>query len=204
MVAVASLVPVLHLALDPASAVRDLPMARIVDEVREIWRPHMNIVWGNGPETLASGQTVGVLITDAPPPARDTGAPSLGWIEFFGEGRPADRVAVSISGARAMLETGTWLGRPLKTLPPDVRQLFIVRALARALAHEIGHYVLRSKAHPSGGLMRARFTVEDIMDGRRSRFRLTPPEQRQLAAMLSDRAPTPLASAGSASSQALF
>jgi hypothetical protein len=203
MVAVASLVPVLHLALDPTSAVRELPMARIVDEVREIWRPYMNIVWGNGPETLASGQTLGVLITNVPPP-RDTGAPSLGWIEFFGEGRPADRVALSISGARAILETGTWLGRPLKTLPPDMRQLFIVRALARALAHEIGHYALRSKAHPRGGLMRARFTVEDIMDGSRSRLRLSALEQQQLAAILSGRTPTPVASAAAGSSQALF
>ena len=43
------------------------------------------------------------------------------------------------------------------SLPHRLSDLFLSRALGRALAHEIGHYLLGTSRHTARGLMRARF-----------------------------------------------
>ena len=48
-------------------------------------------------------------------------------------------------------------------LLPDVQAQFRLRAIALAAAHEIGHFLLRTTKHARTGLMRAEFTVADIM-----------------------------------------
>jgi hypothetical protein len=44
--------------------------------------------------------------------------------------------------------------------------------LGRGLAHEIGHFVLRSRQHADTGLMAAGFTPDEVVWGDRSRFTL--------------------------------
>ncbi len=48
------------------------------------------------------------------------------------------------------------------------------RVLGRALAHEIGHYVLQSRDHARTGLMTASFQPYAVTFGPTSWFRLTP------------------------------
>jgi hypothetical protein len=50
------------------------------------------------------------------------------------------------------------------SLPDTLADLFIARALGRALAHEIGHYLLGTARHTSHGLMRARFTPQELVE----------------------------------------
>jgi Zn-dependent protease with chaperone function len=54
------------------------------------------------------------------------------------------------------------------------------RVLGRVLAHEIGHYVLRSPRHASGGLMASLQFADDLIALSRHRFMLTAPDRARL------------------------
>jgi hypothetical protein len=56
-------------------------------------------------------------------------------------------------------------------------------ALGRALAHEIGHYVLRTREHARSGLMRAIHPVPALIDTDRRRFTLSAGEILRVVAL---------------------
>jgi hypothetical protein len=58
------------------------------------------------------------------------------------------------------------------------------RTLGRALAHEIGHYILRSRGHSLTGLMRARRPVTDFMEAGRSRFGISGDEVARMQTVM--------------------
>jgi hypothetical protein len=62
---------------------------------------------------------------------------------------------------------------------------FIVgRVFGRALAHEIGHYLLRSRNHSVKGLMRALQFAPDLVGQDRQVFALSPDQVTQLHSVL--------------------
>jgi hypothetical protein len=63
------------------------------------------------------------------------------------------------------------------------------RALGRALAHELGHYLLARRAHSPTGLMREAFRPEDLADqGEGQRMRLAERDARVLGLRCAPRA----------------
>lgn len=56
-----------------------------------------------------------------------------------------------------------------------------LRVLGRAVAHEIGHFLLQSNTHAANGLMRARIDAQEFADPSRISFRLDQETQRQLS-----------------------
>ena len=66
------------------------------------------------------------------------------------------------------------------------RRTFLARALGRALAHEIGHYLLRSKEHTRGGLMKARHAAGDLFGPERRGFTVSPAERSAAVAWLAE------------------
>jgi hypothetical protein len=55
----------------------------------------------------------------------------------------------------------------------------------RALAHEIGHFLLRSRHHSAAGLMRARQSAYDLVSVDRRGFTLTAEEEARLLSVMS-------------------
>ena len=55
-------------------------------------------------------------------------------------------------------------GIPFAGLPHTLADLFLARSLGRALAHEIGHYLLPALEHTSRGLMRAQFAPHELLE----------------------------------------
>ena len=55
-------------------------------------------------------------------------------------------------------------GRPFETLPVRLADTIVGRALARALAHEIGHYLLGTATHSAHGLMRAQIVPQELLE----------------------------------------
>ena len=53
------------------------------------------------------------------------------------------------------------------------RRTHLARALGRALAHEIGHYLLASSEHSARGLMKAQLVANDLFGPSRGAFGLT-------------------------------
>lgn len=139
-------------------------LTEIVRTARDIWRPYADVAFDLASAETTSPGLLQLLITDRVSPVSE-GA-SLGWIEFV-DGRPSNVINVSTAAAAALLKASRWSG-----LPKNVQWIFLERALARAIAHELGHYLLASRQHTAQGLMRGQLTPDDIMQPRRSSYRL--------------------------------
>ena len=74
----------------------------------------------------------------------------------------------SITGARRIVEESNFRADGLPALRD--RRLGVV--LGRAVAHEIGHYLLRTNTHSAQGLMRAQIDAREFADLRSGSFRL--------------------------------
>jgi hypothetical protein len=178
--ALASLV-LLHLLVrvDAAAAIKPAMIGGIVAEARRIWKPYgvdVTFALPHGIETSEPDEEIRLLITDRlPPGTRGHGdVASLGWIEFLSPEQPASAITVSIAAALKLSDGVNWMERSFDRLPIVIQEQFLTRALGRAAAHEIGHYLLRSTVHARGGLMRSQFPADEMMDPRLTRFRLEP------------------------------
>ena len=70
---------------------------------------------------------------------------------------------------------------PFTSLPNIFYDLFLARALGRALAHEIGHYLLGTSRHAARGLMRAHFSPLELREfATRQRYGLDPVDRDAL------------------------
>ena len=56
--------------------------------------------------------------------------------------------------------------------------------MGRALAHELGHYLLASKVHTERGLLKASRTAAELFGTTRGGFQLDPSQRRQIAARM--------------------
>jgi len=193
--------------IDPRGANQGFRLPDVVDQVREIWRPYIDVDFadvGTGIALTASGlrgydDELTLLISDRLQgqddrlPAQESSGSSneaaLGWTRFVA-GRPESTITVSVAAARNLMSRGRWLGRQLDDLPLPLQRQFVTHALSRSAAHEIGHYLLRSSAHAPDGLMRARLTIPQIMEEDLGFFRLRTSE----VSVLERRAPHALPS----------
>jgi hypothetical protein len=151
----------------------------ILNEVRAIWRSHIDIdsTATAGAAARVTDDVLTVAIVDQP--TRDAAAESLGWIDFV-DGEPSRTITISRLAAAQLRDRAVLAGHALNTWPAAVQELFMVRALGRAVAHEVGHYLLASKAHEATGLMRARFATTDLMDRSPKTFGLSPADLLRL------------------------
>ena len=94
---------------------------------------------------------------------------------------PGPFIVLSLRRAIDLLGRAERAARRLADLPGMVERL-LPRALGRALAHELGHYLLARRAHSPTGLMREAFRPEDLADqGEGQRMRLAERDARVLA-----------------------
>jgi hypothetical protein len=153
----------------------------VIAQVVDIWEPYGVNVCSPAftrERCPTSSLLVHVRVGDrSAPPAPDT----IGWIEFF-DGRPDNVIRVSLEAARRALATGSIGAHRLILEPQPVRGRFLRNSLGRTIAHELGHYLLGTKAHTSQGLMRSTFPVTDLLDVSLSRFKLQPQHLPVLAA----------------------
>jgi hypothetical protein len=182
--------------VDARTATTGVRVSEVMDDVRAIWRPYLDLELG-GQDAIHSpyDDQVRVAIVDGPTPGSSLDTTSLGWIDFSAPGKPSSTVTVSTAAVTRLLDEGRWGGRAIRDLPPNFRARFAKQALARGIAHELGHYLLRSSTHASHGLMRPRLTVFDMMVPGTDLFRLLPDQikllQRRPADGVMAEAPSP-------------
>ena len=93
----------------------------------------------------------------------------------FIDGVPGNVVNVSVAAADRLLKDAPWLdGRPMRQAPQDLQDKLISTMIGRALAHEIGHYLLASRKHASDGLMRPLITPAEFVRIGRKHLKLMP------------------------------
>ena len=168
------------------ASIGDRQVEAMMGQVERIWSPYgFAVSWSDAPPAALSVSDVflRVVIGDGGPPgdAARRALSTIGWIEFLGPGQPRDVVHVSIEAATRLMEAARLVGRPLPTLSVGLQTRFMVQALGRSLAHEIGHYLFATTSHTQSGLMREAFSPEELLDGELDEYRLEMPQVEALA-----------------------
>jgi len=124
--------------------------------------------------------TVSLILAPGWPPPEAAGG--LGWIRFVldPESHPAPVLMVSLAATRALVDASDYRGTPVAQRPSAVGRTLLARALGRAAAHELGHYLLASRAHARRGLMRARFNADELVSEDGAAFRLADSDRQAL------------------------
>jgi hypothetical protein len=170
-------------------------VARILAEADAIWRPSgVTFVWQRAarvvvPYSRASEtgpyvpNTLRLIIGDNRGARRDGRLP-LGWILFDDVAAPEQEIYLSHTNALQMMAEARGVVGIIEQMPIVQRETLLARAMGRALAHELGHYLLASKVHAERGLMKAILTAAELFSPDSGRFRIEPAQRRVIAARL--------------------
>lgn len=142
-----------------------------------VWRAAgVELEWsvGDRPGGAPAVPVIYVVFSDRCP-ATPSGEMPIGSITFV-NGEPMRRIVICHNQAIALAETA----EPAFTeLPQRVREVLLARVMGRAVAHEVGHFLL-GRAHASTGLMRASHSAADFCAADSAAFAVaTPPRVAQ-------------------------
>jgi hypothetical protein len=144
-------------------------------EVEQVWTPYgLTICWASGDRGCEGFQVrLRVRITGTVSSGSSPTTPAVGRIGFYAD-RPGTEISLSLEGGRFLVTHATLGGRRLSEWPAGIAERLLPVVMARALAHEIGHFLLASRAHSRSGLMTAQFRPDVVTFGGPSDFRLSP------------------------------
>ena len=154
-------------------------LAGALDEAARLWQPYGIVVSPdstNARETSFPELLVGLDVD------RESGE-SLGEIRFAENGIPDSFVTLYYRPLLRLVDTSP-LGSAARQLPLAVHDRLLSRALGRALAHEVGHFVMRSPHHSARGLMRSRHSAAMLTEPSVKPFRLTDVDRARLNVVL--------------------
>jgi hypothetical protein len=156
-------------------------VAAAIAEAADIWAPYDVDIRMSDANDGAHDGAVSLVVTLAPVNRRkETGA--LGSIIFSGDA-PEPLIKLYPEAASALIAAVASARRD-NIWPAAPGDRVMARVLGRALAHEVGHFLLRSKSHSTAGLMRADQIGSDLMGPDHHGFALSVDEVRRLRSNL--------------------
>ena len=176
-------------------------VTRVLDEVDAVWRASgVTVAWNRhaaAPASIAapswgapaSCRTLDVVIghnRGAAAAAERQNQMPLGWIVFEEPDSPAHEIYLSYDNALAYMTGARAVVGVIEQMTVAEREIKLGRAMGRALAHELGHYLLASKAHSSSGLMQAVHTASNFFGYERSDFAIDAAQRQAVAERLRD------------------
>jgi len=156
---------------------------RFREEAERAWTAlGVDICWRDAQTPCAHAViTLYVRVAEDVPTADPATRRAIGWIGFSDTAGPGQFIVLSMRRATDLLGRAERAARRLSEFPGMVERL-LPRALGRALAHELGHYLLARRSHSPTGLMREAFRPEDLADpGEGQRMQLSRRDARELA-----------------------
>ena len=189
--AAATALPTLPIAVHTSPSVSRSLATSALEEAAAIWRnAGVRLVWtivdekGGSPRALPSGaapDVLRVLIDDDPGTTLDIGV-AIGWVNFYDD-EPHPEIHLSylnaVTGLARACPPGA-LGRMMRSELDEV----VAIGLGRALAHELGHYLLGSKVHSGKGLMHADWSPTELFGADRPFLGLDAVQREALASKL--------------------
>jgi hypothetical protein len=148
----------------------------MVDEAESIWRDaDVRIRWVEGAEGPVDGPALRILVVRHADGRSPEG-------EAVGElVRPWNGGAIAFASiARAEQVVRAAGAGPAQAVPEAVLDHRLGTVLGRAVAHEVGHYLLESGAHAGRGLMRAAFQPREFSDPRGGGFEVDDASRRRI------------------------
>jgi hypothetical protein len=169
-----------HLSIDQDGGLSVLQLQLAMNEVRKIWSDAGVVVtsgrYGEPPRGIA-GATVSLRILLTRPPVEDGAEQTLAWVAAAGPGRTAPLLFVSLPAVTETVGGARTFDRPVSKLTHALRDRLIAQALGRVAAHELGHYLLQHAGHQHRGLMRPRYSANELVGDWLEPFKVQHAEQ---------------------------
>lgn len=168
--------PSVTIGVHSAPAISPVIIDRTLEEASAIWRPTgVTFKWQKATPVQAEANPPRptrprVLIDDKRGTPRGAASP-MGWVNFVDD-EPDGDIHISHANAERFILTVGGIDGSARRMTPAERFLLVGRTLGRALAHEIGHYLLKSREHTTNGLMKGRRTVQEFIDNERRGFEI--------------------------------
>ncbi len=187
--------PPLLVRVAAASDISTTLLRGLLAEADSVWRDTgVRFLWqrenagaasaGRVPATAPrAASTLRVVIGHDRHPGQNLQLP-LGWIVFTGDALPEHEIYVSYSNAQTLMERSRGIVGAVGDMPVLKRELLLARAMGRALAHELGHYLTASKAHAGKGLMMAVHSAAEFFGADMRRFTLEPAQRQQIVSRI--------------------
>jgi hypothetical protein len=170
-------IPSVTISVHSAPAISPVIIDRTLEEASAIWRPTgVTFKWQKEEASVRAEANPPrptrprVLIDDQRGTPRGAASP-MGWVNFVGD-EPDGDIHISHGNAERFVLTVGGIDGAARRMTPAERFLLLGRTLGRALAHEIGHYLLKSREHTTNGLMKGRRTVQEFIGKERRGFEL--------------------------------
>ena len=173
--------PRLHVPLAFDAGATPAFEAAVAEEAARVWAPYGIALEKSPADSPCHSGTVTLHIAMAQTPDRGTNPHALGSI-VFAEGAPERRISLYVATAADLVSAATH--NDPSHWPVAYRDAILSRVLGRALAHEIGHYVLNARTHSESGLMRAVQPVAELMELRDTNLALSPADVATLSKVL--------------------
>jgi len=125
-----------------------------------------------------------VVIADETAQSGNSTQTPIGWVRFRHPDDPDQEIHISRRNGMKLLRSYAGLGRPVERMPPGEVDVTLGRVLGRALAHELGHFLLRSSTHTSRGLMRGNHTIREFVAIGRRGFEVDATQRAAVAARI--------------------
>jgi hypothetical protein len=176
--------PLPHVRIDLVfvGPIRPSVEATAMTEVTSIWAPYNVDIHASSADAVPDGvQRLAVIIVSHT--AEKTPVSTLGAIRFRA-GLPEPTILMYAPAIDTLVSLAPMMRSERECLPA-IHDMMVGRAFGRALAHEVGHYLLRSRYHAPAGLMRAMHRSPDLIAAEREGFDLSPGELTRIAEVLS-------------------
>lgn len=146
--------------------------ASAMEEVTGIWSAYGVDVRRQEASDDGRAGAVRLDVTLADPSDASIAAGALGSIKFFDD-VPGSEIVMYPATIAALVQSASLQGRNFSDWPFALRDRILGRAFGRALAHEIGHFLLRTTHHSAAGLMQWRHVTPLLVAPERQRFSLS-------------------------------
>jgi hypothetical protein len=188
-------IPPLIISVTTSGDLSPALIARIFKEADAIWRPSgISFFWRRitreavpfaraGETGPYVPNTLRLNVGNASGQPRDGRMP-LGWIVFDDVTTPQQEIYLSYANAQAVMAESRGVVGLIAEMPIMQRETLLARAMGRALAHELGHYLLASKVHSKRGLMKAILSATELFTSDARGLRIEPAQGQAVAARL--------------------
>jgi len=178
----------ISLALPRGSGLSGAAYTSAIAEAAAIWAAHGVMIRDASLAlpTLTDTILVRVVVRHRPATSGSTQwRGPLGAMRFDGSGAPLAEITLYLPDLIEMIERANLPGSGGEPWPTILRERAVGRAVGRVLAHELGHYLLRSRTHAPFGLMRAVQNTAELVAAERDTFVLSPQDAAHWAALSS-------------------
>ena len=158
--------------------------ASAIQEVWSIWAPYAIDVHVSHRADVGPANAVKLSVTILTRANRRMARGTLGSIRFVDDA-PKPSISMYPNTIARLVSAAKVLGRDEAQLPMYYHDVLLGRVFGRALAHEIGHFLLRSPRHSGTGLMRAQQPIDELAAPAREGFALSADDAARLTRMLS-------------------